>query len=262
MRSLRDSLSLDGSSIIVTGAAHGGLGFHSAVGLSDLGARLIVSDHPAQASALARTVEEIRARGGLCIAQECDVTSEQDVEALVDAATAEYGCLSGLAHHAGAMLRKGAADMTLDEWNHVLSVNLTATWLVNRAAAKVMAQGTGGAIVNTSSIYAKIVGPLPESSYYASKAGVANLTRGLAMEWGQSGVRVNCIAPGVFYPTRMTAPLADDPGRLESMAARTLLRRLGRPDEDFAGPVAFLLSDASAYITGQSLYLDGGWTAW
>lgn len=261
MDSLREAFTLEGASIVVTGAAHGGLGFFSALGLADLGARLVVSDHPAHDAELQRTVEQIRARGGRCSARVCDVTSEEEVSTLVRVAVDEYGQLDGLAHHAGAMLRKSAAEMTLEEWNRILSVNLTATWLVNRAAAAAMAQGSGGSIVNTSSIYAEIVGPLPESSYYASKAGVANLTRGLAMEWAPSGVRVNCIGPGVFYPTRMTAPLAEDPGRLDAMAARTLLKRLGRPEQDFAGPVAFLLSKASSYVTGQSLYVDGGWTA-
>lgn len=262
MDSLREAFALDGASVVVTGAAHGGLGFFSALGLADLGARLVVSDHPAKAAELQQTVEEVRSLGVTCSAQACDLTSESDVEALVRRAAEDYGTLDGLAHHAGAMLRKSAAEMTLEEWNAILSVNLTATWLVNRAAASVMAAGSGGSIVNTSSIYAKLVGPLPESSYYASKAGVANLTRGLAMEWAPQGIRVNCVGPGVFYPTRMTAPLADDPGRLESMASRTLLNRLGRPEQDFAGPVAFLLSRASSYITGQSIYVDGGWTAW
>ena len=120
----------------------------------------------------------------------------------------------------------------------------------------------GAAIVNLTTVYAERVGPVPESAYYASKAGVVNVTRSLAAELGRSGVTVNALAPGVFYPTAMTAPLAADPDRLEWFAERTMLGRLGDPDADFAGPVVFLASPASSYVTGQVLYVDGGWSAW
>ena len=247
---------------IVSGGAHGGLGYHSAVALAGLGARVMVTDHGSRIEDLHRTAEEIRAVGGTCVARTCDVESESDVKDIVSTAMEEFGSVNALAHHAGVMLRKDALDTTRDEWDHILSINLTGTWLMNRAVARCMIDGEGGAIVNTSSLYANIVGPLPESAYYASKSGVVNLTRGLAMEWAQHGIRVNCVAPGVFYPTRMTAPLADDPSRLESMAERTMLKRLGRPDEDLAGPVVFLLSPASSYMTGQLMHVDGGWTSW
>lgn len=258
----RAMFDLTGMTAIVTGAGEGGLGHHSAVALAGLGARLVVSDHPAKQTELSRTVAEVHERGGSCVAHLCDITSPDDVDGLVAAAVAELGRVHALAHHAGVMLRKGAWDMTVQEWDAVMTVNLTGTWLVDRAVARSMASSGGGAILNTSSIYADIVGPLPESAYYASKSGVVNLTRGLAMEWAQHGIRVNCLAPGVFYPTAMTAPLAEDPQRLTSMAARTMLGRLGRPEQDFAGPVAFLLSSASSYVTGQLLHVDGGWTAW
>jgi gluconate 5-dehydrogenase len=258
----RSLFDLTATTAIVTGSGHGGLGYHAAVALADLGARLVVSDHPANEAALERTLADIRRAGGTCIAHPCDVTSEGEVEALVAAAISEFGSINALAHHAGVMLRKSAFETSVEEWNRVVSVNLTGTWLVDRAAARAMSVSGGGAIVNTSSIYADIVGPLPESAYYASKAGVVNLTRGLAMEWAEHAIRVNCLAPGVFYPTEMTAPLAEDPHRLESMAARAMMKRLGRPDEDFAGPVLFLLSSASRYMTGQLLYVDGGWSSW
>lgn len=262
MPDARSLFDLTGTTAVVTGSGHGGLGYHAAVALADLGARLVVSDHPANEAALNRTVDDIRRDGGTCVSHLCDVASEEEVDELVAAATVELGSIDALSHHAGVMLRKGAFQTTVEEWNRILSINLTGTWLVNRAVARTMAGSGGGAIVNTSSVYADIVGPLPESAYYASKAGVVNLTRGLAMEWAEHDIRVNCLAPGVFYPTKMTAPLAEDPHRLESMAARAMMKRLGRPDEDFAGPVVFLLSSASRYMTGQLLYVDGGWAAW
>ena len=123
------------------------------------------------------------------------------------------------------------------------------------------AQGSGR-IINFSTVYAERVGPIPESAYYAAKAGIANLTRSVASEAGPTGITVNCLAPAVFYPTRMTAPLADQPDRLEWFRARTMLGRLGDPATDLAGPLLLLASDAGAYMTGQILYVDGGWSAW
>jgi NAD(P)-dependent dehydrogenase (short-subunit alcohol dehydrogenase family) len=122
--------------------------------------------------------------------------------------------------------------------------------------------GTGGRIITLGSLYTTIVGRIPEAAYYAAKAAVSNLARGLAMEFAPRGITVNCIAPGVFYPTRMTAPLGDDPGRLQAMTDRTMLGRLGDPLRDLQGVVAFLASPASAYVTGQTLFVDGGWSAW
>jgi gluconate 5-dehydrogenase len=103
---------------------------------------------------------------------------------------------------------------------------------------------------------------VPESAYYASKAGIANVTRALAAELGPHGITVNCVAPGVFYPTQMTAALADSPEQLAWFSQRTMLGRLGDPDHDIAGPVILLASEASAYMTGQVVYVDGGWSAW
>ena len=120
----------------------------------------------------------------------------------------------------------------------------------------------GGRIINFSTVYAERVGPIPESAYYASKAGIVNVTRAVASEGGPDGITANCLAPAVFYPTRMTAPLADDPERLEWFRARTMLGRLGDPATDLTGPLLLLASDAGAYLTGQILYVDGGWSAW
>ena len=255
---------LSGQTVLLTGAGRGGLGSFTALALADLGASLVVSDVAARADDLAATVKAVEARapGIQVTAVPCDVSSPAEVDALVAAALDHMGSVSVLVHHAGVMLRGPAIGTDLADWQRVIDINLTGTWLLNRAVAVGMLATGRGSIVNTSTLYAQIVGPIPESAYYASKAGVANLSRGLAMEWGPRGVRVNCLAPGVFYPTEMTAPLAATPERLEQMSARTMVGRLGDPEVDLAGAVAFLASEASRYVTGQVLYVDGGWSAW
>jgi gluconate 5-dehydrogenase len=253
---------LSGRVALVTGASVGGLGFHSARTLASLGAEVWLSDHDGALEGLTEARDRIAATGAAVSIAPCDVTDPESVHRLVDALADRAGRLDVLAHHAGINLRKGLWDTSPEEWHHVLDVNVTGTWLTARAASRLMADSGGGRIITLGSIYNTIAGPIAESAYYASKGAIGNLTRGLAMELAPHGITVNCIAPGTFYPTRMTAALGGDPGRIESMAARTMLGRLGDPETDLAGAVALFASSASAYITGQTLYIDGGWTAW
>ncbi|MCC2593951.1 SDR family oxidoreductase [Tessaracoccus sp. OS52] len=251
---------LQGRVALVTGASEGGLGFWSARGLAAQGAAVAVSDI-GSVDSLDSVKQAVEGEGAPALALPADLTDPDQVDHLVDAVVEKFGRVDILVNHSGINLRKPAFETTLEEWNRVIQINLTATFLTARAVASKMVQQGSGSIINTSSIYTNIVGPLPEPAYYASKAGVANLTRGLASEWGPSGVRVNCVAPGLFYPTRMTAALGEDPERLAQMTSKTLLGRLGDPERDLAGTVVWLASDAAAYVTGQIIYVDGGWTA-
>lgn len=251
--------SLDGRVALVVGAAEGGLGAYAAHALHEAGATVALADLADRAADLATTA---RACGATATTHEVDVTDAASVTALVDGVVAAHGRVDVLVACAGAMLRRGIEDTDPAEWQHIIDVNLTGTWLLDRAVlAPMRAQGYGR-IINFSTVYAERVGPIPESAYYAAKAGIANVTRAVASEAGRDGVTANCLAPAVFYPTRMTAPLADDPERLEWFTARTMLGRLGDPATDLTGPLLLLASDAGAYLTGQILYVDGGWSAW
>lgn len=253
---------LSGKAALVTGAAAGGLGYHCAVALAEHGADVALVDVGARVDDLGETLAAVEATGRRGHLATCDVSDEAQVDAVVSEAVREFGRVDILMHNAGVMLRKDALEMTLEEWQRVIDINLTGTWLMNRRVGREMLQKGGGKIINVSSVYTNIVGPMPESSYYASKAGIANLSRGLASEWGRQGINVNCLAPGLFYPTNMTRPLAEDSERLRWMEDRTLLGRLGDPERDIKGVVAFLGSAASDYVTGQVMLVDGGWAAW
>lgn len=235
---------LTGDVSLVVGASAGGLGERAALALAEHGATVVRADLDGDGEQVLRV----------------DVTDEDSVKALVANVMARHGRIDVLVNAAGVMLRKAYDQTSLAEFEHVVRVNLTGSWLLAREVAPAMSDT--GRIVNLSTVYAERVGPVPESAYYASKAGVANVTRALAAELGPRGITVNCLAPGVFYPTRMTAPLGADPDRLQWFADRTMLGRLGHPETDFAGPLLLLASTASSYMTGQVLYVDGGWSAW
>lgn len=253
---------LTGHTALVIGAAAGGLGERAAQTLAAHGANVAVADIAARAEDLALTAKSVGATS-----HDVDVTSESSVDTVFESVLEQHGRLDVVVNAAGVMLRKAYDETTVEEFERVLRVNLTGTWIVAREAGiRLTAQrrsgGPVGRIVNLTTVYAERVGPVPESAYYASKAGVANVTRAMAAELGTHGITVNCLAPGVFYPTQMTAALGQDPERLDWFARRTMLGRLGDPESDFAGPLLLLASPASSYLTGQVLYVDGGWSAW
>lgn len=245
--------SLEGRTALVVGAAEGGLGAYAARALAAAGATVAVADLEARADDLAATAREC---GGST--HHVDVTDEASVGALVDAVAREHGRIDVLVACQGAMLRREIGLTSPAEWQHVLDVNLTGTFLCARAAAKLMLAGAGGAIVNVSSVHAK-VGMARLAAYSASKGGTEALTRTLALEWADRGIRVNSVAPG-YFATEMTEGLRGNDRWRATLLGRIPLQRFGEPAE-LVPAVLFLVSDSARYVTGSSISVDGGWTA-
>ncbi len=240
----------------VTGAARG-IGAAIAQRLAADGATVAVVD--LDENSCAATVDTIVAAGGKAIAVACDVTAEDQVDAAVDRVAAELGSLDILVNNAGVLRDNLLFKMSVAEWDTVVSVHLRGAFLCSRAAQRHMVAQRSGKIVNTSSVSA--LGNRGQANYSAAKMGIQGFTRTLAMELGPYGINVNAVAPG-FIVTEMTAATAARLGvGSEELQAKTAeitpLRRVGQP-ADIAGVVAFLASENAAFVTGQTIYVDGG----
>ncbi len=254
---LGDLFDLTGKTALVTGAGRG-LGKAMADALARAGADVAVTD--IDAATAAKTAEGIVATGRKSRGFAIDVTSEKDVIEMVAQAEAELGPINILVNNAGIQIIKPAEEFTLEEWNRVLGVNLTAQFICCREVGKSMIkQGKGGKIVNIASAHALTASFLhPGSAYNTSKAGVVNLTRSLATEWGRYQICVNAIAPG-FFKTEMAVKRIDDPDYGPKMRERLPLGDFQDPVKHLSGAVLFLASPAADMVTGHVLVVDGGW---
>jgi len=246
-------ISLTGKRALITGGASG-IGAVTARIWRELGASVAIADVAADG------LRQVAADIGATALSPGDVRAETDVDRIVDETVAALGGLDLVFNSAGlADAITATVDQDMDRWQRVLDTNLRGTYLVCRAAARIMLPQRSGAIVNVASVNG--TGGFPRrTAYGASKAGVMLVTKSLACEWGGSGIRVNAIAPGYIRTPMVNRLINDGKIDVKRIEDRTPLGRLGMPDE-VAHAAAFLVSDWARYITGTTLYVDGGWTA-
>jgi len=250
--SVLDKFSLTDRVVVVTGASSG-LGVAFAQAAAEAGADVVLAAR--RTDRLEKTAELVRAAGrqALCVAT--DIADPAQAQNMIDVAMEKFGRVDVLVNNAGVGTAVPATRETPEQFRQVVDINLNGSYWAAQAAGKVMKPGS--AIVNIASVLGLTTAGLPQAAYAASKAGVIGLTRDLAQQWGaRKGIRVNAIAPG-FFETEMTDQYQD--GYLESMKSRLVLGRLGNPEE-LAATVVWLASDAAAYVTGQTIAVDGGIT--
>jgi NAD(P)-dependent dehydrogenase (short-subunit alcohol dehydrogenase family) len=252
----KEMFDLSGEKAIVTGAAQG-LGQQMALALAEAGADVAVVD--VNIDAACRVAEHIRTIGRDSVAIKADVTKVADVENMVKVAKDRFGKIDILISNAGITINVPAEEMSKEEWDRVIEVNLTGVFLCTQAVGKEMIKQKKGNIINISSMSALIANrPQPQISYNASKAGVIMITKSLASEWRKYNIRVNAIAPGY-----MRTPLVDKvfPKYGKDWSSLTPMGRIGDPSE-IKGSALFLASRASSFVTGSVLVMDGGYTIW
>ena len=255
MRSLTELFDLTGRVAIVTGGSRG-LGEEMAEGLAEAGASLMLCARREQW--LTPTLDTFRARGFKAEGMVCDVTVPEQVQAVVDKTLGVYGQIDILINNAGIAWAAEPDAMPLDKWQKVIDTNLTGTFLFSQAVGREMLKRQSGCMINIASI-AGMTGSVSTShwaGYAASKAGIIGLTRELAATWGRSNIRVNAIAPGFFHSRLADAAIVQAEPQIK---ATSPIGRVGREGE-LKGVAIFLAADASSYITGQTIVVDGGRT--
>lgn len=249
-----DQFKLDGKVAIVTGASRG-LGQAIAIGLAEAGADISVVDLLEQKN----TVEKIEKLDRNCLRVTADLSRRESIEQIVEQTLNHFGHIDILVNNAGIIRRAPLTEFTKKDWDEVIAVNQTALFLLSQAVARVLIeQGTGGKIINIASMLS-FQGGILVPSYTASKSAVMGLTKLMANELAPHNINVNAIAPG-YMATDNTAHLRKDPARNKAILERIPAGRWGEP-EDLKGVAVFLASQASSYLNGYTIAVDGGWLA-
>jgi NAD(P)-dependent dehydrogenase (short-subunit alcohol dehydrogenase family) len=256
-RNVRDLFNLSGRVAIVTGGSIG-LGRQIAEGLAEMGANLVLCARKKERCHQA--AEELQQLGVKTLALGCDVRNPADIHATVDAAFSQFGQIDILVNNAGISWGAPVEEMGLDDWNKVIETNLTGTFLCAQAVGKIMIKQGRGKIINISSVAGLGGAPpaLPAIGYHASKGGVISFTKDLACKWATHNIQVNAIAPG-WFPTHMSGRVLEH--NRELFLSQIPLHRFGN-EHDLKGAAVFLASDASDFVTGHVLVVDGGQSAW
>jgi NAD(P)-dependent dehydrogenase (short-subunit alcohol dehydrogenase family) len=253
---IKKLLDLNGRVAIITGGSVG-LGRQMAEGLAEMGANLVLCARKKERCEQA--AEELRQLGVQTLALGCDVKNPDQVQGVVNAAVSQFGRVDILINNAGTSWGAPVEEMRLEHWNKVIETNLTGTFLFSQAAGKVMVPQRRGKIINIASV-AGLRGAPPEFQaigYHASKGGVIAFTKDLACKWGIHNIQVNAIAPG-WFPTNMSQVVMER--NKDVFLSKIPLRRFGN-ENDMKGAAVYLSSDASDYVTGHVLVVDGGQTA-
>ncbi|WP_319519760.1 2-dehydro-3-deoxy-D-gluconate 5-dehydrogenase KduD [uncultured Martelella sp.] len=251
---MTDDFHLSGKTAIVTGCDTG-LGQGMAVALAEAGANIVGVNivEPAE------TIAKIEALGRRFVSIEADLMKQDEIPQIVETAVREFGGIDILVNNAGIIRREDAVDFSEKDWDDVMNINIKSVFFLSQAVARrFIEQGRGGKIVNVASMLS-FQGGIRVPSYTASKSGVMGITKLMANEWAQHGINVNAIAPG-YMATNNTAALRADEERSSEILGRIPAARWGLP-RDLAGPVVFLASEASSYVNGYTIAVDGGWLA-
>lgn len=246
---------LNNKTIIVTGGSKG-IGKDIALTFARLNANVVISGR--NKSALDETLKELKQYNDKCISVSGDLSNIDEVRKLIDTTAATFGSIDVLINNAGVNIAKPALEVTEEDWDTVLDLNLKTAFFASQAAAKYMINQKSGRIINISSQMA-FVGYMKRAAYCSSKGGLVQLTKALAVEWAPAGIRVNAVAP-TFIETELTTKMFEDKEFKKDVDSRILLDGLSQP-EDISGAVLYLASNLANFVTGETIKVDGGWTA-
>lgn len=246
---------LANKTVVVTGGSKG-IGKDIALTFAKLKANVVISGR--NKTVLESVLTELKVHNPNCIAVAGDLSNIAEVRNLIDKAASEFGTIDVLINNAGVNIAKPAIEVTEEDWDAVLDLNLKSAFFASQAAAKYMLQQKSGRIINIASQMA-FVGYVKRAAYCSSKGGLVQLTKALAVEWAKQGIRVNAVAP-TFIETELTARMFEDEEFKNDINNRILLNGLSQP-EDISGAVLYLASNLANFVTGETIKVDGGWTA-